>query len=408
MSHPTCCCCASLDRCDRCDLLVGLEGFHLMSVTRTPGALVLDVESCNQLAGCPGCGVIAQGHGRMVVEVIDAPWAGVPTRIRWFKRRWICREHTCQTVTFLEHDERMCAPRARLGTRAIRWAIRQLRFEGATIAGLARQLATTWNTVWSHIKPCLQAASDDPARFAGVQVLGVDEHVWHHQDRRRGPRELTGIVDLTRGKDHPTARLLDLVPGRSGTVYKNWLEERGEDFRAGVRIATLDPFQGQQERHRLACSKTPPASWTPFTSSSSLATLSMRYVAASSKTRPVTVDARGIPSIRSAIFCAPRVIDSRSVNKNASVRPSRQMKRISVSKSPTCSPSKSETSSIKTHPPKADAWPHTSSSAYQGVPSPRSLAWAGPYASGRTHSWPTSIPTEPATGQQKPSTESSN
>ena len=78
-----------------------------------------------------------------------------------------------------------------------------------------------------------------------MQVLGVDEHVWHHQDRRRrGPRELTGIVDLTRGKDHPTARLLDLVPGRSGTVYKNWLEERGEDFRAGVRIATLDPFQG--------------------------------------------------------------------------------------------------------------------------------------------------------------------
>ena len=72
--------------------------------------------------------------------------------------------------------------------RAIRWAIRQLRFEAATIAGLARQLATTWNTVWSHIKPCLQAASDDPARFAGVRVLGVDEHVWHHQDRRRrGP-----------------------------------------------------------------------------------------------------------------------------------------------------------------------------------------------------------------------------
>ena len=89
----------------------------------------------------------------------------------------------------------------------------------------------------------------------GVRVLGVDEHVWHHQDRRRrGPRELTGIVDLTRGEDHPTARLLDLVPGRSGTVYKNWLEERGERFRSGIlrsgiQIATVDPFQGQQERH---------------------------------------------------------------------------------------------------------------------------------------------------------------
>ena len=82
MSHPTCSCSASFDRCDRRDLLVGLEGFHPMSGARTPGALVLDVESCNQLVGCPGCGVIAQGHGRMAVEVIDAPWAGVPARIR--------------------------------------------------------------------------------------------------------------------------------------------------------------------------------------------------------------------------------------------------------------------------------------------------------------------------------------
>ena len=60
-----------------------------------------------------------------------------------------------------------------------------------------------------------------------------------------------------------------------------------------------------------------------------------RCVAASSKTRPVTAGARGIPSIKSAIFCAPRATGSPHVNKNASVRPSRQMRRISVSKSPT-------------------------------------------------------------------------
>ena len=96
----------------------------------------------------------------MVLEVIDAPRAGVPARIRWHKRRWMCRETTCQTVTFLEHSEKVCVLRARLGTRAIRWAIRQVRVEEATIAGLARQLATTWNTVWSPIKPCLQGASE--------------------------------------------------------------------------------------------------------------------------------------------------------------------------------------------------------------------------------------------------------
>ena len=54
---PSCCCSVSLDRCDRCDLLVGLGGFHLMSVARTSQALVLDIESCDCLAGCPGCGL---------------------------------------------------------------------------------------------------------------------------------------------------------------------------------------------------------------------------------------------------------------------------------------------------------------------------------------------------------------
>ena len=106
-------------------------------------------------------------------------------------------------------------------------------------------------------------------------------------------------------------------------------------------------------------------------------------------------------------FCAPRVIGSRSANKNDSERPSRRMRRISVSKSPTFTGQVRDVFHQDT-PPKADAWPHTSSSAYQSVPSPKSLAWGGPYASGRTHSWPTSIPAEPATAQPKPSTESSN
>ena len=37
---------------------------------------------------------------------------------------------------------------------------------------------------------------------------------------------------------------LGQVPGRSGTVHENWLAERGEQFRSGIHIATLDPFPG--------------------------------------------------------------------------------------------------------------------------------------------------------------------
>ena len=82
VSHPTCCCSVPHDHCNRCDLLAGLEDFRLMGMARSLEALVLDVESYNQLVGCSGCGVIAQGH-RRVVEVIDAPWAGIPAQTPW-------------------------------------------------------------------------------------------------------------------------------------------------------------------------------------------------------------------------------------------------------------------------------------------------------------------------------------
>ena len=55
------------------------------------------------------------------------------------------------------------------------------------------------------------------------------------------------MVDLTRGQDgRGRARLLDLVPGRSGKAYADWLERRGEAFRRRVQVATLDPFHGHK------------------------------------------------------------------------------------------------------------------------------------------------------------------
>ena len=53
------------------------------------------------------------------------------------------------------------------------------------------------------------------------------------------------MVDLTRdAHGHTRARLLDLVPGRSGAAYKDWLTDRGKAFRTRVQVATLDPFHG--------------------------------------------------------------------------------------------------------------------------------------------------------------------
>src|SRR3954463_9498544 len=53
------------------------------------------------------------------------------------------------------------------------------------------------------------------------------------------------MVDLSRDASGRTrARLLDLVPGRSGAAYADWLKARNQAFRDGVEVATLDPFHG--------------------------------------------------------------------------------------------------------------------------------------------------------------------
>jgi len=53
------------------------------------------------------------------------------------------------------------------------------------------------------------------------------------------------MVDLSRDQHgRVRARLLDLVPGRSGRAYGDWLKARGEGFTSRVEVATLDPFHG--------------------------------------------------------------------------------------------------------------------------------------------------------------------
>lgn len=251
MTDPTSSCDATDTYCDRCDLLVGLDGFHVIDVKEDDGLLTVTIESAPTVMGCPVCGVVAHGHGRTVAEFVDAPCFGRPVRLRWRKHRWVCPEPTCLVGSFVEQDPAVALPGRKLATRAIRWAIGQLRSEQGSIEGLSRQLGTSWRTLWRAIQPVLEAAAEDETRFEGVTSLGVDEHIWHHvSPRTRGPKELTGMVDLTRhrhpktGKPVVKARLLDLVPGRSGTVYKTWLDQRGHTFRTGVKIATLDPFHG--------------------------------------------------------------------------------------------------------------------------------------------------------------------
>ena len=232
---------------------LALAGLHVIGVDRDDGTggLVVTVESAPAVTGCPGCGVVVASLGRSDVTLVDAPCFDRPVRLVWRKRTWRCPEAACPVGLITEQDPSVAAPRALLTVRACWWAIGQLRREHASVTGIARQLGTTWRTVWRAIRPLLEQMADDESRFDGVGTLGVDEHVWHHVSTKpedqggRGPKELTGMVDLTRdARGRTRARLLDLVPGRSGAACATWLAARNRHFRDHIQIATLDPFHG--------------------------------------------------------------------------------------------------------------------------------------------------------------------
>jgi hypothetical protein len=82
LSEPTLCCGAPGGYCDRCDLLVGLDGLHVITVERDDGGgLTVTVESAPAPMGCRSCGVVAHAHGRVEVRLVDAPAMGRPVRI---------------------------------------------------------------------------------------------------------------------------------------------------------------------------------------------------------------------------------------------------------------------------------------------------------------------------------------
>jgi transposase len=236
--------------CVRVDTLFNMPGVHVLDAAwRDRGdalsaGLQLTVVSHSTETGCPGCGVIAVGHGRRLRRLHDILAFGAPVEFVWRQRRYRCVELACPVTGFSE-DHPLAAARAKLTGRAVWWAIGCIQRDTASVQAVARRLGVDWHTVWDAIRPLLAELAGDPDRLVGVEVLGVDEHLWHHKPRLgKGPKELTGIVDLTRRDGRPQARLLDLVPGRSGKAYADWLNSRGEPFTAGVGIATLDPFRG--------------------------------------------------------------------------------------------------------------------------------------------------------------------
>ena len=169
------------------------------------------------------------------------PFGWRPTTLLITVRRYRCA--SCRSCV-APRQQRAAEPRAKLSRRALRWALEALVCQHLSVARVAEGLAVSWNTANNAVLAEGQRVLiADPARFDGVRVIGVDEHVWRHT--RRGDKYVTVIIDLTPVRDGSgPARLLDMVEGRSKKAFQQWLAERPQDWRDRVEVVAMDGFSG--------------------------------------------------------------------------------------------------------------------------------------------------------------------
>jgi transposase len=222
--------------------MLGLAGFVLLAVSEVDGELEQAVETSAMEEFCRGCGVRAVPHARRPVRVRDLPAAGRPVTLIWVKRVWRCAEPRCAMRTWTESSDPIRA-RASLTERARAEACRRVGEDGHDVAAVAVEYGVGWHTVMRAVRDHGQPLVDDPARLAGVAAVGVDETAFLAATSRHHTEFVTGVVDLT-GRRRRTARLLDVVEGRSGKALSGWVSARDQSWRDGITVAALDPFRG--------------------------------------------------------------------------------------------------------------------------------------------------------------------
>ncbi len=122
--------------------------------------------------------------------------------------------------------------------RARREVCRRVGQDGHSVAQVAAEFGVGWATAMAAVREYGTALVEDPARLEGVTELGVDETAFLAANVVHPTEYVTGVVDL----DAP--RLLDVVPGRSGTALSAWLSARPAPWREQVNTAALDPYRG--------------------------------------------------------------------------------------------------------------------------------------------------------------------
>jgi transposase len=190
---------------------------------------------------CHRCGAEGAVRDTVTRRLAHEPFGWRPTTLLVSVRRYRCTG--CGHV-WRQDTSRAAEPRAKLSRRGLAWALEGIVVQHLSVARVAEALAVAWNTANAAVlAEGRRVLIADPRRFDGVQVIGVDEHVWRHT--RGGDKYVTVIIDLTAVRKRAgQARLLDMVEGRSKQAFKTWLAGRPQAWRDTVEVVAMDGFAG--------------------------------------------------------------------------------------------------------------------------------------------------------------------
>ena len=216
-------------------------GLEVVGQRLHPDHAVLECRVLKADDWCHRCGCQGVPRDTVLRQLAHVPLGWRPTILHVRVRRYRCAG--CGRVWRQDTDS-TAAPRAKLSSQAVLWALKSVVIDRMSIARIATNLGVSWHTANDAV---LAAGHDlliaDPARLDGVRVLGVDEHAWRHT--RRGDKFVTVIIDLTPVRDGTgPSRLLDMAPGRSKAVLKSWLDAQTAAFRDGIEVVAMDGFTG--------------------------------------------------------------------------------------------------------------------------------------------------------------------
>jgi transposase len=215
------------------EVLLGLDGFRVLEVSERPDELVITIETSASVVWCTGCGMRAEAHDRMPVELRDLPCFGRPARLVWIKRRWRCREERCDAKTWTEGSQHVDA-QAVITRRAGMEACRQVGGHARPVTKVADEFGVCWWTVMNAVIEHGTPLVDNPNRVGTVRQLGVDETSFLRANRAHSTVYATGLVDLTE------RIVIDMVRGNSAADLRRWTHNADPGWLERIEVVALD------------------------------------------------------------------------------------------------------------------------------------------------------------------------